>query len=1536
MAYNWGLFMMKKLLFSMLLLLMTAIGAVAQETLTVYDGETTNSYVPFYGLYADTQGAASECVIPADQLVDMTNGTITEMKFYITQSAAAAWTGTHQVYLGEVDATTLTGIAGPDSYTIVKTASFDATGTELTITFDSPYTYNGGNLLIGTYVSVAGNWKSAYFAGVSQDVNTGWYRNGVSASGSGVKFLPKTTFTYTPGAAPTCLRPTELAASNVAARTVGLAWTNGADETAWQICINGDEDNLVDVTTNPYTLTGLTPETAYTVKVRANCGSEQSFWSNTVSFTTLPACFVPTDLVFSNITASYVSMSWTPGASETHWNFQYKKSTITEWGDDVTALTAPTCYISGLEPGTSYDVRIQSDCESDGTSGTWLTGTFTTYYGIPFIEEFGTSMPANWAQYTGLLSSVMEGTALTSTTYVWSFGSNNGVFDNHARANIYGTGCYKWLTTPTIVMDANVELRFELALTKYSGTLQQVVAGSQADDIFAVLISTDNGATWTVLRQYDNAGSAYVYDEIPTAGEEVVIDLTSYSTGNAIIAFYGESTVSGGDNNLHIDNVSLDYIRTCTKPTALTVSNVLARTADLAWTPGADETAWQICLNDVEDDEHLINVNGEPSYTLTGLTPETPYTVKVRANCGGDVSAWTANSSFTTAISCPVPTALTCTAVTATTATLSWTAGASETAWQICLNNDEENLIDADSNPYTLTGLTAETAYTAKVKAVCGVGDESVWSSVVSFEPTAKIVIGSGSTGSSYLPSHSNYNYSLTQQIYTASEIGGAYDFSSIDFYNAGTTQTRNFDVYLVNTDKASFDNNSDWITVTESDKVFSGSVEMTTGVWTTITFTSDFYYDGVSNLAVIVDDNTGTYSYGMSCRVFSAANQAIYIYNDGTNYNPLSPSGNGTVSATKNQIRLLGTPAEPPSCVKPTALTVSNITARTATISWVAGAGETAWQISLQDDEDDLINVTDTTYTLTGLVPESDYTVKVRTICGEGEFSDWTSNSTFTTLPSCLVPENMVAEVTAHTATLSWTAVGGEALWNLQYKAATDTVWTEVNGLDVATYTITGLDPASPYIARVQADCDLDGESSWLSKVFSTGYAVPFLEEFPTSTIPTSWSRYSGLLSDVMEGTALSSGTYGWTISSVNGVMDDGYHAKVNIYGTSCRYWLVTPSIEMDANVQLTFDLALTDYSNANPIEDPTAQADDKFVVLVSTDNGSTWTILRQYDNAGSEYVYNSIATAGEEVVINLSDYSTGNVKIAFYAESTVGSNGDNDLRVDNVRLDYIPVVNYTITATAGENGTITPAEVTVEAGEDAVFTITPAAGYQIASVMVDTDNDVTDEIEYNDGVYTYTFEDVDANHTIHATFDVVQTYTITVNITGNGNVVATDEDDNVYPMENGVVTVNNDDDVYLDITPAENYQIESVTVDGVPEELDVDDYDGYMVILFAVSGNHTINVTFVPADATDMFEAASMAIYPNPNNGMFSIDFSNIEGDATYEIIDARGAVVETRNINVTNGETMNFNHSLNAGTYFVRIIAADKVYVEQIVVE
>lgn len=89
---------------------------------------------------------------------------------------------------------------------------------------------------------------------------------------------------------------------------------------------------------------------------------------------------------------------------------------------------------------------------------------------------------------------------------------------------------------------------------------------------------------------------------------------------------------------------------------------------------------------------------------------------------------------------CIPPTHLEVTAKTASTATLSWTAATGQDTWQICLNGDEENLLTVNANPYTLTGLTALTDYTVKVRAYCSVSDQSSWSDEVNFKTGAEPV----------------------------------------------------------------------------------------------------------------------------------------------------------------------------------------------------------------------------------------------------------------------------------------------------------------------------------------------------------------------------------------------------------------------------------------------------------------------------------------------------------------------------------------------------------------------------------------------------------------------------------------------------------------------------------------------------------------------------------------------------------------------------------------------------------------------------
>ncbi len=435
-------------------------------------------------------------------------------------------------------------------------------------------------------------------------------------------------------------------------------------------------------------------------------------------------CEKPNNLTFSNISSTAASVSWSGGSGT--FGYEYKKASEASW-TSPSGNCGYNCSLSDLSPNTAYQFRVHAICDNDTSK--WLSGSFTTLAEIPFVEPFDeTGLPTGWERYTGLLNNVMDGTAtLATTTSGWVFGTGNGVFDSHARTNIYGSSWNKWLVTPMLRMENNVELSFDLALTKYSGTLLPVVDSLQQDDRFVVLITTNNGANWTVLRQWDNAGSEYVYNNIPcsTNGEKIKINLSSYAGQNIAIAFYGESTVSGGDNYLHIDNVTIEHITSCEKPTAVTVSDISAHSATISWESDASE--WIICLNNSQN--NTIQVDENP-YVLTDLNAETQYSVKVLAICDGGESNWSVSKTFTTTEACPAPTNLTCTASTTTTATLSWFEG-DASAWQLCLDNDEQNLINVHTVPFTLSGLAPSTTYSFKVRALCD--SASPWSSVANF-----------------------------------------------------------------------------------------------------------------------------------------------------------------------------------------------------------------------------------------------------------------------------------------------------------------------------------------------------------------------------------------------------------------------------------------------------------------------------------------------------------------------------------------------------------------------------------------------------------------------------------------------------------------------------------------------------------------------------------------------------------------------------------------------------------------------------------
>ena len=146
--------------------------------------------------------------------------------------------------------------------------------------------------------------------------------------------------------------------------------------------------------------------------------------------------------------------------------------------------------------------------------------------------------------------------------------------------------------------------------------------------------------------------------------------------------------------------------------------------------------------------------------------------------------------------------------------------------------------------------------------------------------------------------------------------------------------------------------------------------------------------------------------------------------------------------------------------------------------------------------------------------------------------------------------------------------------------------------------------------------------------------------------------------------------------------------------------------------------------------------------------------------------------------------------------------------------------VQSYTITATSGSGGTITPSgTISVDSGANQSFAITPDAGYHVQDVIVDSQS--------IGATTTYTFTNVTANHTISAAFGK-NTYMITATSSLGG----------IVSPSSAVVSYG--DSQTFTISPDVGYHIVDVLVDSQS----VGALASYTFV--NVTSNHTISATF------------------------------------------------------------------------------------------
>jgi len=346
--------------------------------------------------------------------------------------------------------------------------------------------------------------------------------------------------------------------------------------------------------------------------------------------------------------------------------------------------------------------------------------------------------------------------------------------------------------------------------------------------------------------------------------------------------------------------------------------------------------------------------------------------------------------------------------ITGSSAMVSWTPGPFGTVDSYTVEYSEagmENWTTLDNitdNPYLLGGLDFSTDYDLRVRPNCADLSTGDWV-VTSFRTKCLVggdfTIGDGTATNSYLPSYSYYNYSYTQQLFLASEIGSPRSIESVTFEKVAGSVNRTYKIYLMHTTETS---GANWIDASTATLVFDTAQTLQNGL-NTFTFSQPFEYNGTDNLLLIVLDMTGSYASGNTWRTHTAPFTASrYAYQDASAYSTASvpTSGTGNSSTTSRNNVIFGAACDNSTCAAPS-LNITNPTSDGATVNWVAGYQESAWEMEYRLASDtnwvSMGTVTSMSEVITGLLPNTTYVVRMRSDCGGGEYSYWTAAS-FTT----------------------------------------------------------------------------------------------------------------------------------------------------------------------------------------------------------------------------------------------------------------------------------------------------------------------------------------------------------------------------------------------------------------------------------------------------------------------------------------------------------------------------------------------------------
>ena len=1146
----------------------------AQATLTVHDGTNLNQQVPLNFLYLEYY-TRSQFVIPATELTELEGNTISSITFYTTSNNNYTSGPYVEVFVKEVNYTNITDFESNSGAANVYYGdiSIEPVGGAMTITFNSPYVYQGGNLLIGIENASPDVMKMIYFYGENVTWNSAVAGHNNSSLESvtaihQISFLPKTTFTYTP----LCHTPTGLSATldSYDGTIATLSWTARNNVTSWNIyykkASDDDYTEILNVTNNTYTLSGLDDNTQYQYHVEANCsGSEVSDPSSDFNFTTgcgvlslpqtfdfeydgygfLPECWTTTGNVhIVNIIGNHPSHSGSQllcfmyGA---HLYVALPKIEVPSTGLKVNFWTRPSSASSGDYFRVGY---ITND-------------DFSTFHEVAAYSSYQWGRPAKYKEKTVDLPDIPANGRIV-------------FYDSDAGWDVWYIDD---ITVTAIPCKQPTDLQASVSV--HTATLSWT-NGAAGHSAWQIAYSTDAGFDPdTVANPVDVTSNPATIN-----GLAAHTQYYAYVRTNCDIVGFSD----------WVGPVSFTTLVDCPAPTAVTANSITMHTVDLNWTdPNATPDSYNVRYRVAESIDPVvpagewdtITANESPKH-LAGLDAETRYEAQVQSNCGPDeLGQWTAPYFFATVAGNLPPTDLAVSDITPSTATASWTGVATNEHHQhyelyispVSTAPTGPSVTGVTESSYTFTGLANSTSYYVWVRDYCGDDGYSSWTGPVDFVtlascPAPKLTAeGIDVTAHTADVAWTGYTendggYVVKYRKVVPPGIATVFlseDFESVEAGHLPDNWIRTSSYWHPCWNVAGSSNGKYAFCYIESgsDTLITPEMDLSSASNATLSFNfmnlaysdgQDTYLD-MFNVYYRVDNGDWILLYENSEEQSSWTTTPITVELTGL----ADHYQIGFRCSTRNDYWGFGN-----------GIGVDDILVYSETVP-----GE--WQTVTP-------NPTTTSTQLTGLDAETDYEVQVFGIC-DGETEEVGSDTVvFTTIEVCPAPTAFTLDAaTTDEAVFSWTAGGTETAWQL-YISTTNTapdndIAATAQGLYAASENpnilISDLDPGTEYYVWVRANCDTtDGYSTWAGPVNFATECAPIIipaegwsENFDsyagtiygsTNNLPICWSYINTSTDISFKGYPIICNTSGYSYSASNHLK---FHSTNTAYDPQPQY---------------------------------------------------------------------------------------------------------------------------------------------------------------------------------------------------------------------------------------------------------------------------------------------------------------------------------------------------------------------------------------------